>query len=102
VEFKTNPDGSVHVVDPAGVDEERRLFYVGITRAKEKLFLSRCRARSARGKEVERIPTRFLSDIPRELTIRTEVEDLVPLTQQQQKKRFDAAFSKIGGKPKFD
>lgn len=50
--------------DPVKLDEERRLAYVAITRAKERLFLSYSRYRS--GKDL-RNPSRFLQDIPQEL-----------------------------------
>jgi DNA helicase-2/ATP-dependent DNA helicase PcrA len=46
------------------LDEERRLAYVGITRARERLVLSRAKARSKRGKIEARSPSRFLSDLP--------------------------------------
>jgi len=54
---------------PADLEEERRLFYVGVTRAKDTLLLSRCKTRGMRGKAVERTPSRFLSDIPPERVI---------------------------------
>ncbi|MEO7111908.1 MAG: ATP-dependent helicase, partial [Polyangiaceae bacterium] len=54
---------------PADLEEERRLFYVGVTRAKDTLILSRCKTRGLRGKAVERTPSRFLSDIPPERAI---------------------------------
>jgi DNA helicase-2/ATP-dependent DNA helicase PcrA len=46
------------------LDEERRLAYVGITRARERLYLSRAGARTRRGKAVPRTPSRFLDDLP--------------------------------------
>lgn len=52
---------------PSQIEEERRLFYVGVTRAKERLFLSLCRYRfGPLGKE-PREPSPFLGDIPSEL-----------------------------------
>ncbi len=45
------------------VDEERRLFYVGMTRAKEKLILTYARKRLVHGRVEERRPSRFLDDI---------------------------------------
>ena len=50
--------------EPEAMEEERRLFYVGITRAKDRLFLSRARQRGGRGLAEETYPSRFLSDIP--------------------------------------
>ena len=49
---------------PTDVEEERRLFYVGITRARERLYLGRCERRIVRGKEFPRTPSRFLADLP--------------------------------------
>ncbi|HZZ85839.1 MAG TPA: UvrD-helicase domain-containing protein [Anaeromyxobacteraceae bacterium] len=46
------------------LDEERRLAYVGITRAREELCLSRAAARLKRGKLLPRTPSRFLEDLP--------------------------------------
>ncbi len=49
------------------MEEERRLFYVGITRSKEKLFLSRAERRSTFGVGRANLPSRFLDDLPIEL-----------------------------------
>ena len=57
------------------VEEERRLFYVGVTRAKQRLDLLRCKFRMMRGKPMPRTPCRFLSDIPDELVEGFEVKD---------------------------
>lgn len=48
-------------------EEERRLCYVGMTRARERLVMTRASTRIKRGKEVPRTPSRFLSDIPEQL-----------------------------------
>ena len=48
------------------LEEERRLFYVAITRAKEKLFLSHCKIRFKWGQYIDSEPSRFLSDLDRE------------------------------------
>ncbi|HMV77495.1 MAG TPA: 3'-5' exonuclease [Leptospiraceae bacterium] len=56
-------------------DEERRLFYVGITRAREKLFLSSCRNRKKFGESVPVQPSRFLSEIPEELMETAKTDD---------------------------
>ena len=53
--------------DPESMEEERRLFYVGITRAKDRLYLLRALRRGGRGYAEETIPSRFLEDIPSEL-----------------------------------
>ena len=49
------------------LEEERRLFYVAITRAKKRLFLSSCRSRRRRGRLEETEPSPFLDELPAEL-----------------------------------
>ncbi len=49
------------------LEEERRLFYVGITRAKEHLFFSYARMRRSYGVETEAVASRFLSELPGDL-----------------------------------
>ena len=58
--------------EPGGLEEERRLCYVGITRAKEKLYLSNARKRMLYGKENLTVPSRFLKEIPSDLIEETE------------------------------
>jgi DNA helicase-2/ATP-dependent DNA helicase PcrA len=48
----------------APLDEERRLLYVALTRARQRLFLSRARRRSLFGRTYEPGPTPFLGEIP--------------------------------------
>ena len=55
--------------EPEEMEEERRLFYVGITRAKDKLYLVRSVQRGGRGYAEETYPSRFLDDIPPDLLI---------------------------------
>lgn len=52
--------------DPTQLSEERRLAYVGITRAKQRLFLTRAVTRSGFGSPVNNPPSRFLKEIPEE------------------------------------
>lgn len=51
-------------LDEQNLEEERRLCYVGITRAMKSLTLSYARVRSSRGEREPRMPSRFLSEIP--------------------------------------
>lgn len=53
--------------DPTELAEERRLAYVGITRAKQRLFLTRAITRSGWGAPVNNPPSRFLSEVPEDL-----------------------------------
>src|SRR5215217_37059 len=53
--------------DPTELCEERRLAYVGITRARQRLYLSRARVRSSWGQPMLNPESRFLREIPQEL-----------------------------------
>lgn len=50
--------------DPQSVEEERRLAYVGMTRARRRLFLTYARSRRVWGQEQSHPPSRFLKEIP--------------------------------------
>ncbi|HIS17476.1 MAG TPA: UvrD-helicase domain-containing protein [Candidatus Coprovivens excrementavium] len=63
-----------------GLEEERRLCYVGITRAKEKLFISNAKRRMLYGKDVINPPSRFIKEIAPEL-IEVENERMLPEEQ---------------------
>lgn len=54
--------------DSEEIEEERRLCYVGITRAKQRLFITRARSRTLFGRTSYNPPSRFLAEIPEELT----------------------------------
>jgi len=53
--------------DAAGIEEERRLFYVGMTRAMERLVLSCAQERRRYGSRTFAVPSRFLREIPEEV-----------------------------------
>jgi DNA helicase-2/ATP-dependent DNA helicase PcrA len=53
--------------EPGRLEEERRLCYVGITRARQKLYLTYAESRRLNGSDHYNRPSRFISDIPREL-----------------------------------
>lgn len=52
--------------DPKGLEEERRLCYVGMTRAMRQLYMTYAESRRLHGKEVYHRPSRFLTEIPGE------------------------------------
>ena len=54
-------------VDEGELEEERRLCYVGITRAKQKLFMTFAESRQTREGYTSQIPSRFLGEIPQEI-----------------------------------
>jgi DNA helicase II / ATP-dependent DNA helicase PcrA len=55
------------IQDPAALEEERRLCYVGITRAKERLYLSHVRERRLYGSREPAVRSQFLDELPPEL-----------------------------------
>lgn len=55
--------------DPLAVEEERRLAYVGMTRAREQLFLTYARSRRVWGQEQQHPPSRFLKEIPEKYVV---------------------------------
>jgi superfamily I DNA/RNA helicase len=65
------------------IEEERRLLYVGVTRARSVLLLSRARSRLVRGKGIARTPSRFLMDVPPELFDEHEISGEAPTTARE-------------------
>jgi ATP-dependent DNA helicase Rep len=53
-------------IDAGNVDEERRLMYVGLTRAQQTLHLSYCRTRKRAGEKVDCVPSRFVAELAQE------------------------------------
>jgi ATP-dependent DNA helicase UvrD/PcrA len=98
-------DGSPepHADGAINLEEERRLCYVGLTRARERLILTRAAERLKRGKAVPRTPSRFLDDIPPSLL------DVIDLSAPQQAgpkeiqeakaKNFFASMTALLGEP---
>ena len=64
------------IKDPAGLEEERRLCYVGTTRAMKQLFLSYAEQRRMHGVDSYGSPSRFIREIPTEL-----IEEIRPRIQ---------------------
>jgi DNA helicase-2/ATP-dependent DNA helicase PcrA len=92
-----------HADGAMNLEEERRLCYVGLTRARERLILTRAAERTKRGKAVPRTPSRFLEDIPPALL------DVIDLSTPQQAgpkevqeakaKNFFASMTALLGEP---
>jgi DNA helicase-2/ATP-dependent DNA helicase PcrA len=57
-------DDVVHGGEHAALEEERRLFYVGMTRAREWLFITHARQRTVQGRQQMAAPSRFLGELP--------------------------------------
>ncbi len=81
----------------ASLEEERRLFYVGVTRARERLVLSRAKARVLRGKPAPRTPSRFLLDVPSHLLEEHEVRSEAPTTAREAAGHAEAILAMLRG-----
>jgi DNA helicase-2/ATP-dependent DNA helicase PcrA len=87
--------------DPIQIEEERRLCYVGITRAKQKIYLVHSFRRNLMGRSTVNKASRFLSDIPRSLisgseiwqAAETSIERICRRTGQNSGKATLAAFA---------
>jgi DNA helicase-2/ATP-dependent DNA helicase PcrA len=76
-------DPKVTEAAPTDVEEERRLFYVGVTRAREQLYLCRPKRRMMRGKVQPLVPTRFLEGLPEEHLEHFERDDDAPVEAEE-------------------
>ncbi|HVK60458.1 MAG TPA: 3'-5' exonuclease, partial [Bdellovibrionales bacterium] len=76
------------------VSEERRLFYVGVTRAKERLILTRARTRKRFGKFQLVAPSRFLLEIPQDMVTAFE-SGFRPVGEEQRKNLLSDLFKKL-------
>src|SRR5499427_6512390 len=91
------------IMEAPQLEEERRLFYVGMTRAERKLYLSSCRFRRYFGNQDQQIsePSRFLNEVPADL-----IEDAGDKRRRQAMKyegrsydTVDAVMKALGGGP---
>lgn len=74
--------------DPTALEEERRLAYVGMTRAEKKLTLTYARTRKVWGSEQQNPPSRFIKELPK--------EGVIFQTSVQRPKFMDRARSRFG------
>ncbi|MDO3378711.1 ATP-dependent helicase [Geoalkalibacter halelectricus] len=77
------------------LDEERRLCYVGITRARRRLVLTGARRRKKYGEMQLRVPSRFLAEIPAELLNASRGEEPPQLPEEEKDQRASKAFANI-------
>jgi len=80
---------SPRAVEEGNIDEERRLFYVGMTRARKRLFLTYPATKVFRGKVKKATPCRFLSEIPEEF-----LDGKIGEREDEEKKQFLDNFFK--------
>ena len=78
------------------LDEERRLFYVAVTRAMQSLAISHCASRKKYGQLIPCHPSRFLKELPPELVEEVEARDKIPVSQEIGKSLFDAMREAVG------
>ena len=80
--------------DPEAMEEERRLFYVGITRAKDRVYLSHAMYRYVYGQTEPGEPSRYYANIPAELR-----DDGMPKQQKQRKSEVFRPWNKTSSSP---
>ena len=78
------------------LDEERRLFYVSITRAQESLRLSYCHSRTKYGQALPCHPSRFLKELPPQVMINEAEGSAAPATAERSKSFFSALRDVVG------
>ena len=82
-----------HKKSAGDIEEERRLFYVGITRAMKELYITYAVHRQKYGKNVPSNPSRFLEEIPEEVV--TMVSRFEPEDPGQAEKTAESFFANI-------
>ncbi|HVP28292.1 MAG TPA: UvrD-helicase domain-containing protein [Myxococcota bacterium] len=82
---------------PAALEEERRLCYVGMTRAMERLFLTCASERRRFGSRTFNAPSRFLAEIPETLTVGASFERTGSGAPREGERSFDYSFSQDEG-----
>ena len=94
--------GMQSMMSQVDMEEERRLAYVGITRAKEKLIMTNAKTRMIYGQTSYNPPSCFIAEIPEELTL---VKKPQTITQQQTEKTYapkqtySSSFASVSQKP---
>ena len=84
------------IEEDESVEEERRLCYVGITRAKKKLYITNASKRTLYGSTTYTMPSRFISEIPEELFDDDALEN-ISLRKKKSKKYLDDEYEKAEG-----
>lgn len=94
------------LMDESKLEEERRLCYVALTRAKEKLYLSNAHMRTMYGQIKPYLPSRFIDEIPQDLLTHVESDERQDRAFQARRRetasRVDYAMSEVSvvNKPK--
>jgi ATP-dependent DNA helicase Rep len=90
-------DPKVSEAAPTDVEEERRLFYVGVTRARERLYLTRFLRRELRGAAKPTVISRFLEGLPEEQVEVYERDDDAPASREDSMAMAAAFLAKLKG-----
>jgi len=85
--IEESQDESGGSLTAGSLEEERRLFYVAITRAREKLYISSCQKRRHLSNTIECSPSPFLDEIPKEL-VKIHVKEKEEETDEKQADKF--------------
>jgi DNA helicase-2/ATP-dependent DNA helicase PcrA len=86
------------IADPNGLEEERRLCYVGITRAKQTLFVTYAEQRRLHGMDNYSQPSRFIAEIPDEFVeeVRPRVQVTPPMRSPGRRAKATSAGGELG------
>lgn len=85
--------------EPGRLEEERRLAYVGITRAKQKLTICYAESRRLYAKEERHLPSRFIAELPTECIQEIRLRGTVTRAMNQQKSDWlHRVYRKMNGK----
>lgn len=76
--------------NPSEIEEERRLAYVGITRAKQRLYLTNVKTRMLFGSTTHNRPSRFINEISADLIMKTGTDSAVPITFAAMRRKNEA------------
>jgi DNA helicase-2/ATP-dependent DNA helicase PcrA len=90
-------DPKITDASTADLEEERRLFYVGVTRARDVLYLTRHKERIARGRLVKITPSRFLQGLPEADTESYQSAESRELGRQEVADMAEALLARLGG-----
>ena len=85
-----------------GVEEERRLLYVGMTRGMDELFLTHARTRLHYGETSWRVPSRFLAEIPPELVEGASAEETEEIREREITSEEPSIDLRIGDRVEHD
>jgi len=81
--------------DPSQLEEERRLFYVGVTRAERALYLTHAEQRRRNGEFMASMPSRFLREVPKQMIKRADTKRV--LAEGRGRAAFGGDSDELGG-----